>query len=195
MMTVLNRPEWRTSLQKITRKKKKKSSQRKRWETSWTMTFTFSCFPFSIPCCRSVTQSCATLCDCMDYSTPGIPVHHQLLELAQTQIHRVGNAIQPSHPLSSPSPPVQSFPASGSFLVSQLFASGGQTTGASASASVLPVNIQDWSPLGWTGWISLHSKGLSRVFSNITVQKHQFFGVQPLSWSTSHIHTWLPEKP
>ena len=101
------------------------------------MTFTFSCFPFSIPCCRSVTQSCATLCDCMDCSMPGIPVHHQLLELAQTQIHRVGNAIQPSHPLSSPSPPVQSFPASGSFLVSQLFASGGQSMSFSLSISPL----------------------------------------------------------
>ena len=72
----------------------------------------------------------------------------------------------------------RSFPAPGSFLVSQLFASGGQTTGASASASVLPLNIQDWSPLGWTVWISLHSKGLSRVFSNTTVQKHQFFVTQ-----------------
>ena len=72
----------------------------------------------------------------------------------------------------------QSFPASGSFPMSQLFASGGQSIGVSASASVLPINIQDWSPLGWTGWISLQSKGLSRVFSNTTVQKHQFFGAQ-----------------
>ena len=73
---------------------------------------------------------------------------------------------------------LQSFPASGSFAMSQLFASGGQRIGVSASASVLPVNTQDWSPLGWTGWISLQSKGLSRVFSNTTVQKHQFFGAQ-----------------
>ena len=72
----------------------------------------------------------------------------------------------------------QSFPASGSFQMSRLFSSGGQSTGASASASVLPMNIQDWFPLGWTGWISLQSKGLSRVFSNTTVQKHQFFGAQ-----------------
>ena len=72
----------------------------------------------------------------------------------------------------------QSFPASGSFPVSQLFASGGQSIGVSASTSVLPMNTQDWSPLGWTGWISLHSKGLWRVFSNTTVQKHQFFGTQ-----------------
>ena len=75
----------------------------------------------------------------------------------------------------------QSFPASGSFQMSQLFASGGQSTGISASASVIPVNTQDWSPLGWTGWISLQSRGLSRVFSNTTVQKYQFFGTQ-LSW-------------
>ena len=72
----------------------------------------------------------------------------------------------------------QSFPASGSFLISHYFASGGQIIGVSASASILPMNIQDWFPLGWTGWISLQSKGLSRVFSNTTVQKHQFFGAQ-----------------
>ena len=74
---------------------------------------------------------------------------------------------------------LQSFPESGSFQMSQLFAPGGQSIGVSASASVLPVNTQDWSPLGWTGWISLQSKGLSRVFSNLTVQKHQFFSAQP----------------
>ena len=89
----------------------------------------------------------------------------------------------------------QSFPASGSFPISLLFTSGGQRTGVSASASVLPMNTQDWSPLGWTGWISLQSKGLSRVFSNTTVQKHQFFGAQLSSQSNSHIHTWLLEKP
>ena len=89
----------------------------------------------------------------------------------------------------------QSLPASGSFPVSQLFAWGGQSTGVSASASVLPMNTQDWSPLGWTGWISLQSKGLSRVFSNTRVQKHQFFGAQLSSQSNSHIHTWPQEKP
>ena len=89
----------------------------------------------------------------------------------------------------------QSFPASGSFPISQLFAWSGQSTGLSASASVLPMNTQDWSPLGWTGWISLQSKGLSRVFSNTTVQKHQFFGAQLSSQSNSHIHTWPLEKP
>ena len=83
---------------------------------------------------------------------------------------------------------IQSFPASGSFQMSQFFASGGQTTGVSASASVLPMNIQDWSPLGWTGWISLQSKRFSRVFSNTTVQKHQFFGTQPSLWYNSYIH-------
>ena len=88
-----------------------------------------------------------------------------------------------------------SFAASGSFLVGQFFTSGGQSTGVSASASVLPMDTQDWSPLGWTGWNSLKSKGLSRVFSNTTVQKHQFFGAQPSSQSNSHIHTWLLEKP
>ena len=88
----------------------------------------------------------------------------------------------------------QHFPASGSFLMSRLFTSGGQSIGTSASASILPMNIQDWFPLGWTGWISLQSKGLSRVFSNTTVQKHQFFGTQPSLWSNSHIHTWPLEK-
>ena len=89
----------------------------------------------------------------------------------------------------------QSLPASGSFTVSQLFAWGGQSTGVSASASVLPMNTQDWSPLGWTGWISLQSKGLSRVFSDTTVQKHQFFGAQLSSQSNSHIQRWPLEKP
>ena len=89
----------------------------------------------------------------------------------------------------------QSLPASGSFLMSQLFAWGGQSIGVSASASILPMNTQDWSPLEWTGWISLESKGLSRVFSNTTVQKHQFFCAQLFSQSNSHIHTWPLEKP
>ena len=87
-----------------------------------------------------------------------------------------------------------SFPASGSFPMSTFFPSG-QNTGASGSASVLPMNIQDWFPLGWTGLISLQSKGLSRVFSNTTVQKHQFFGTQLCLRSNCHIHTWLLEKP
>ena len=89
----------------------------------------------------------------------------------------------------------QSLPASGSFPMSQLFAWGGRSIGVSASASVLPMNTQDWSPLGWTGWISSQSKGLSTVFSNTTVQKHQFFCTQPSSQSNSRIHTWPLEKP
>ena len=90
---------------------------------------------------------------------------------------------------------LQFFPTSRSFQMSQFFTSGGQSIGVSASASVLPMNIQDWFPLGWTGWISLQSKRLSRVFSNTTVQKHQFFGAQLSSQSNSHIHTWPQEKP
>ena len=89
----------------------------------------------------------------------------------------------------------QSFPASGSFPMSQLFASGGQSIGVSAPTSVLPRNTRDWPPLGWTGWISLLSKGLSRIFSNTAVQKHQFFGAQLSSQSNSYIHTWPLEKP
>ena len=90
---------------------------------------------------------------------------------------------------------LQSFPTSGSFPRSQFFTSGGQSIGASASASVLPMNIEDWFPLGLIGLISLQSKGLSRVFSNTTVKKHQLFSAQPYLWSNSHIHTWLLEKP
>ena len=89
----------------------------------------------------------------------------------------------------------QLFPASGTLKMSQLFASVGQIIGISASKSVIPMNTQDWSPLGWTGWISLQSKGLSRVFSKTTVQKHQFFGAQLSSQSNSHIHTWPLGKP
>ena len=89
----------------------------------------------------------------------------------------------------------QSLPSSESFLMSQLFTWGGQRIGVSALASVLPMNIQDWSSLGWTGWISLQFKGISRVFSNTTVRKHQFFGAQLSSQSNSHIHTWSQEKP
>ena len=89
---------------------------------------------------------------------------------------------------------LQPFPASGSFPMSQFFASGGQSIGTSASVSVPPMNIQDWFPLRLTGWISLQSKGLSRVFSNTTVQKHQFFSAQPSLWSNSHIHTMTTGK-
>ena len=143
----------------------------------------------------SVAQSCLTLCDPMNHSTPGLPIHHQLLESTQTHVRCVGDAIHPSHPLSSPSPTALNLlPASGSFPMSRFFAPGGQRTGVSCSASVLSVNIQDWSPLGVTGLI-LQSKELSRVVSNTTVQKHQFFCAQLSLWPNSHIHTWLLEKP
>ena len=142
----------------------------------------------------SVSHSCL-LCNPMDCNTPGFHVHHQLPRSAQTHVHWLSDAIQASHPVIPFSSCLQSFPASGSFPVSQFFASGGQSIGDSASVLVLPMNIQDWFPLGWTGWISLQSKGLSRVCSNTTVQKHQFFSAQLSLWSNSHILTWLLEKP
>ena len=173
----------------------------------------------------SVAQLCPTLCDPVNCSTPGLPVHHHLPEFTETHVHRVGDAIQPSNPLLSPFPPapnpsqpsscpvvqwcylnmsssaalfsfcLQSFQASGSFPMDWSFPLDGQNIGASASSSVLPMNTQDWSPLEWTGWISLQSKGLSKVFSNTTVQKHQFFGTQLSSQPNYHIHTWPLEKP
>ena len=135
----------------------------------------------------SVAQSCPILCNPMNHSTPGLPVHHQLPEFTQAHVHRVGDSISSSVILFSSCS--QSLQASGSLPMSQLFASGGQSIGVSASASVLPMNILDWSHLGWTGWISLQSKGLPRVFSKTTVQKHQFPGAQLSSQSNSHIHT------
>ena len=126
----------------------------------------------------SVAQSCLTLCDPMNRSMPGLHVHHQppvhpnSYTLSQWCHPTIWSSVIPFS--SCP----QSFSASGSFQMSQLFASGGQSIGVSASTSVLPVNTQDWSPLGWTGSISLQSKGLSTVFSNTTVQKHQFFSTQ-----------------
>ena len=140
------------------------------------------------------TQSCLTLCDPMNRSTPGLPVHHHLPEFTQTC---------PSswwcHPaISSSVVPFsschQSFPASQSFPMSQLFAWGGHSTGISALASFLPKKSQGWSPSEWTGWMSLQSKGLSRVFSNTTLQKDQFFGAQLSSQFNSHIHTRLLEN-
>ena len=134
----------------------------------------------------SVAQSFQTLCNPMGCNTPDFPVHHQLLvcsnscPLSRWCHPTISSSVIPfsSH--------LQSFPASGSFPMSQLFAWGGQRVGVSASASVPPMNTQDSSPLGWTGWTSLQSKGLWRVFSNTTVQKHQFFGAQLFSQSTSH---------
>ena len=131
----------------------------------------------------SVTQSCQTLCNPMDHSISSFPIHHHLPELAQTHVHQVSDAIQPSHPLLSPSPSAFSLSQNqGLTPVSQFFTAGGQSIGDSASTSVLAMNIQDWFPLGWTGWISLQSKGLSRVFSNTTVLKHWFFGAQFYVW-------------
>ena len=139
-------------------------------------------------------QSCLTLCNPMDCSMPGL--------LSITNSWSLLNLISIEsgcHPTISssvvPFSCLQSFPASGSFPMSQFFASGGQNIEVSASASVLSMNIQDWFPWGLTGWISLQSKGLSRVSSNTTVQKHQFFSAQPSSQSNSHIHTWPQEKP
>ena len=125
----------------------------------------------------SVSQSCLTLCDPMICSTPGLPVHHQLLEFTQTHVHWVGDARQPSHPVVPFSSCLQSFPASRVFLMSWHFTSGGESIRVSASASVLPMNIQGWFRLRLIGLI-LQTKGRSRVFSNTTVQKHQFFGAQ-----------------
>ena len=142
----------------------------------------------------SVAQSCPTLRDPMDCSTSGLPFHHQLPEFIQTHVHWVSDDIQPSHPLSSPSPPI--FNLSQHQCLFKWVSSSHQVAKLlEFLLSVLPRNTQDWSPLGWTGWISLQSKGLSRVFSNTTVQKHQFFGTQLSSQSNSPIHTWLLKKP
>ena len=148
---------------------------------------------------NSVQFSCSVVSDSLrphESHTPGLPVHHQLPEFTQTHVQHTH--VMPSSHLILCHPLLllpQSLPASGSFQISQLFAWGGQSIGVSASTSVLPMNTRDWSPLGWTGWISLQSRGLSRVFSNTTVQKHQFFSTQLSSQSNSHIHTWPLEKP
>ena len=135
----------------------------------------------SAHCYISGAKSCPTLRDPMDCSTLGFPVLHHLPEFAQTHVHWVGDAIQPSHPLLIPSPALNLSQHQGFFPMNQLFESGGQSNGASASD--LPMNIQDWLPLGWTGWIFLQSKGPSRVFASTTVQRlwcSAFFIVQLL---------------
>ena len=164
----------------------------------WKMSFGFSArealiiLQFSSVQFSSVTQSCLTLCNPMNHSTPGLPVHHQLPEFTQTHVHRVGDAIQPSHPLSSPSSPAQHQSlfqwVNSSHQVAKVFEVQPQ------HHSFL-MNTQDWSLLGWISWISLQSKGLARVFFSTTVQKHQYFGDQLSSQSNSHIHTWTLEKP
>ena len=133
----------------------------------------------------SITQSCLTLCDHMDCSTPGLPVLHYLLEFAQTHVHWVDDAILCCPLLVLPSifPRIRVFSSESALCIS------GQSIGASASASVLPMNIQCWFLLRLTGLISLMFKGLSRVFSNTTIQKHKFLGAQPSLWSNSHMTT------
>ena len=162
-------------------------------------------------CCCSVARSCPTLCYPMNCSTPGFPVLHHLTFTIFTFTSPNGEETPSgvssnSCPLSWWSHPTassfvipfascfHSFPASGSSPMSQLFPSGGQSIGTSASASVLPMNIQDLFPLGLTGLITLQSKRLKILFSNTKVQKHQFFGSQPFLFSSSNIHTWLLKK-
>ena len=138
-------------------------------------------WPDSVHVSFSVMSDSLQLCG---LHLPGLPVHHQLPEfthscaLSRWCYPTISSSVVPF------SSCLQSCPTSGSSQMSQFFASGGQSSGVSASASVLPMNIQEWFPLGWSGWISLQSKRLSRVFSNITVQKHQFFGAQLSLWST-----------
>ena len=140
-------------------------------------------------------QLCPTLWDCMDCSTSGFPALHYLLELAQIHVHWVGDAIHPSHLcrllLLLPS----IFPSIRVFSNESAVCIRWPKYWSFSITSVLPMNTQDWSPLEWTGWISLQSRGFSRVFSNTTVQKHQFFSAQLSSQSNSHIHTWPLEKP
>ena len=141
----------------------------------------------------SVAQSCPTLCNPMNRRppcpSPSPGVQSDSRPLSPWCHPAISSSVIPFSSCPQYLPAIESFP------MSQLFAWGGQSTGASALASFLPKNIQDWSPSEWTGWISLQSKGLSRVFSNTTVQKHQFFGTQLSSQSNSHIHTWPLEKP
>ena len=154
----MDREGWCTSVHEVTKSRT--------WPSDWTE-FNGENWHLNIGCL------CLSLCDPIDCSTPGLTVHHQL----PTPLSRSCHPTISSSVIAFSSC-LQSFPASGSFQMSQLFALCGQRTGVSASPSVLPMNTQDWFPLGWTGWISLQSKGLSRVFSNTTVQKHQFFGTQ-----------------
>ena len=140
------------------------------------------CVPhFKLLLCCSIAKSCLTLYDPIDCSTLGLPVHHQLPELAQAHIHPVGDAIQPSHPLPSPSPPPSIFPRI------RVFSDESALCIRSSKYWSFSFSISPSSE--YTGWISLQSKGLSRVFSNTTVQKHRFFSAQLSSQSNSHIHT------
>ena len=162
----------------------------KQWHQPFCTSINYTCYQFN-----SVTQSCLTLRPHEPqharppYPSPTARVYINPCPLSQWCHPTISSSVIPFSSCT------QSFPASGSFQMSQLFASGSQSIGVSASASVLPMNTQDRSPLGWTGWISLQSKGLSGVFSNTTVQKHQFFCAQLSLESNSCIHTWLLEKP
>ena len=148
-----------------------------------------------ISCCCSVAQSRPTLCNPMVCSTPGLPVPHHGPEFAQLHIHCISDANQPSHPLMSSFPSALSFSASGIFPMSDLFASDDQNIGTSASASVLPVNIQGWSHLRLTGLVSMLSKGPSGVFSSTTVPGLQFFVTLLSLRSSSHNHMWPLGRP
>ena len=141
----------------------------------------------------SVTQSCPTLCNPMNHSNEELPVHQQLLEFTQTHVYWMGNAIQPSHPLSPPSPPALNL--SQHQGVFKWVSSSHQVSKVLELQLQHPMNIQGWSHLELTGLISLQSKGLSRVFSNTTVQRYQFFSSQFSLWFNSYIHTWLLKKP
>ena len=167
-----------------------------RWDENWlkcNSMYRMSSLGHTNVCCCSVTKSCPTLCNSMGCSTPGFPVPHYLPEFAQVNVQCTGDTIQPSHPLSPFAPASNLSMHSGSFPMSWLFTSDGQSTGASASASVIPVNIQGWLPLRLTGLISLLSNGLSTVFSSMTVQKHQSSKasiLQQYQCTCIHIHAF-----
>ena len=144
--------------------------------------------------CYSVIKSCPSFWDPINCSMPGLPILHYLPEFAQIHIHWVNDAIQPFHPLSPPSPSALNASQHQSLFQCQLFTSAGPGIGASASASILPMNIQGWVLLGLTGLISLKSTGLSRIFSRTTIWKPHFFGTQPSLWSNFHICIWLLKK-
>ena len=159
----------------------------KEWLREWTLQ------PMLFGC--SVTQLCPALCDPMECSTPGFPVHHHLLEFAQTHVHWVSHAIQPSHPLLFPSPPAFNLSQHQGLFKWVNSSHQGQSIGASASVSVLPMNIQDWFPLGLTGLISLLSKGLSRVCSSPMVHNWK----ASIFWCSAFFMgptlPWLLERP
>ena len=144
---------------------------------------------FSHSVMSNLLQPSGPQCTMPPYPSPTPRVYSNSCQLSRWCHSTISSSVVPF------SSCLQFFPVSGSFQMSQLFSWSGQSIGVSALASILPMNTQDWSPLGWTGWISLQSKGLSRVFSNTTIQKHQFFSAQLSSQSNSHIHTWPLEKP